>query len=115
MAEKPRMPIRRCSLNLCISTTTPWRILRKDSVLHPYKIQLTQELKPADHRQRREFANWVLENKAIDNDFCKKIIFSDEVYFHLSGDVNKQNCRIWGSENTPEIHKKPMDSQRVTF
>ena len=30
---------------------------------------------------------------------AKKIIFSDEAYFDLGGYVNKQNCRIWGTEN----------------
>ena len=29
----------------------------------------------------------------------KKIIFSDEAYFKLSGYVNKQNCHIWDTEN----------------
>ena len=29
----------------------------------------------------------------------KKIIFSDEPHFDLGGYVNKQNCRIWGTEN----------------
>ena len=28
----------------------------------------------------------------------KKIIFSDENHFYLGGYVNKQNCRIWGTE-----------------
>ena len=30
---------------------------------------------------------------------AKKIIFSDEAHFDLGGYVNKQNCRIWGTEN----------------
>ena len=29
----------------------------------------------------------------------KKIIFSDEAHFDLGGYANKQNCRIWGTEN----------------
>ena len=29
----------------------------------------------------------------------KKIIFSDEAHFDLRGYVNKQNCRIWRTEN----------------
>ena len=29
----------------------------------------------------------------------KKIISSDEAHFDLVGYVNKQNCRIWGTEN----------------
>ena len=37
----------------------------------------------------------------------KKNIFSDEALFDLGGHVNKQNCRIWGTENP---HPK-----RVTF
>ena len=32
-------------------------------------------------------------------EFHRKIIISDEPNFHLGGYVNKQNCRIWGSEN----------------
>ena len=33
----------------------------------------------------------------------KKIIFSDEAHFNLGGYVNKQNCRIWGTEN-PQVY-----------
>ena len=49
-----------------------------------------------------------------DADFGRKIIFSDEVHFHLSGYVNKQNCRIWGTENPHVFVEKPMHPQRVT-
>ena len=49
-----------------------------------------------------------------DPDFHRKIIFSDEAYFHLGGYVNKQNCRIWGSENPRMIAEKPFHPQRVT-
>ena len=30
----------------------------------------------------------------------KKVIFSDEAHFDLDGYVNKQDCRIWGTENS---------------
>ena len=29
----------------------------------------------------------------------KKSFFSDEAQFDLGGNANKQNCRIWGTEN----------------
>ncbi|CAH2101376.1 unnamed protein product [Euphydryas editha] len=90
------------------------RILTKDLHLHAYKVQLTQELKPADHGQRREFVNWVLERQHENADFADKIIFSDEAHFHLDGFVNRQNCRIWGEENPRVIHEKQMHPQRVT-
>ena len=37
---------------------------------------------------------------------AKKIIFSDEAHFDLGGYVNKQNCRLWHTENPPRIHWK---------
>ena len=43
-----------------------------------------------------------------------KIIFSDEAHFDLGGYVNKQNCRIWGTENPHAYIEKPMHLKRVT-
>ena len=38
---------------------------------------------------------------------AKKIIFSDEAHFDLGGYVNKQNCRIWDTENPHAYIEKP--------
>ena len=51
----------------------------------------------------------------MENNFAQKIIFSDEAHFHLGGYVNKQNCRIWGTENSHVIIEKPMHPPRVIF
>lgn len=112
--ENPRLSIPRRAQELGLSSTSTWRILHKDLGLHPYKVQLTQELKPNDHRQRREFAEWALEQLEVDPHFGRKIIFSDEAHFWLSGFVNKQNCRIWSDENPQEIHQVPLHSEKVT-
>ncbi|KAG8297997.1 hypothetical protein J6590_108292 [Homalodisca vitripennis] len=90
------------------------RILHKDLNLHAYKVQLTQDLKPNDHFKRRQYAEWLVEQTEVNGDFSKKIIFSDEAHFHLSGFVNKQNCRIWANENPRVIVEKPMYPERVT-
>ena len=45
----------------------------------------------------------------------KKIIFSDEAHFDLGGYVNKQNCRIWGTENPHAYIEKPTYPRRVTI
>ena len=34
----------------------------------------------------------------------KKIIFSDEAHFDLGGYVNKQNCRIWATEENQQAY-----------
>ena len=39
---------------------------------------------------------------------------SDKAHFHLGGYVNKENCRIQGSENSKMIIEKPLDPERVT-
>jgi len=100
--ENPKRSISRRSQELGLSVTSTWRILRRD--LGPYKIQLTQELKINDHRQRRVFADWVLEQLEVNLNFAKQIIFSDEAHFWMNGYVNKQNCRIWNDTNPREIH-----------
>ena len=112
--ENPGLSIPRRSLELGIPQTSLHRILHKDLGLKAYKVQLTQELKPADHQQRRVFADWVLEMHENDPEFHRKIILTDEAHFHLGGYVNKQNCRIWGSENPRVIVEKPLHPQRVT-
>jgi len=63
------------------SFTRTWRILCRDLGLHPYKIQLTQELKVNDQKQCRVFADWILEQLEVNLNFTKQIIFSDEAHF----------------------------------
>ena len=45
---------------------------------------------------------------------AKKINFSDEFHFDQGGYVNKQNCRIWGTENPHGYIEKPTHPQLVT-
>ena len=44
----------------------------------------------------------------------KKIIFLDEAHLDLDGYVNKQNCRIWGTEN-PDTHKSRRTQNESLF
>ena len=57
---------------------------------------------------------WACDRLTEDADFGKKIIFSDEAHFDLGGYVNKQNCRIWGTENPHAYIEKPTHPKRVT-
>ena len=57
---------------LGISVTSLCRILRKNLVLHPYKIKLTEALKPLDHQKRRMFVNWAEQQLENDSDFIEK-------------------------------------------
>ena len=41
-------------------------------------------------------------------------MFSDEAHFDFGGYVNKQNCRIWGTENPHAYIEMPTHPKRVT-
>ncbi|KZC08620.1 hypothetical protein WN55_11275 [Dufourea novaeangliae] len=112
--NEPNQSIPRRSQELGICQTTLWRILLKDLHLHPYKIKLTQELKPLDHLQRRNFSDFVLQKFEENPEFHKKIIFSDEAHFWLNGFVNKQNMRYWTATNPHVLHETPLHPQKVS-
>ena len=59
------------------------------------------------------FAKWARDRLTKDADFGKKKKKSDEAHFDLGGFVNKQNCRIWGTENLHAYIEKPTHPKRV--
>ena len=111
--NEPNQSIPRRSQELGIAQRTLWRIIRKDLGLHAFKIKLTQELKPLDHLERRNFSNWALTKLEENEEFHRKIIFSDEAYFCLNGFVNKQNMRYWSATNSNVLFETPLHPQKV--
>lgn len=114
VSQNRRMSVRCLSQEFGLSKSTTWRILRKDLGLHPYKVQLTQELQPQDHETRRVFADWASEQLETSPHFGEKIIFSGEAHFWLNGCLNKENCRIWNDNNPREILETPLHSEKLT-
>ena len=51
----------------------------------------------------------------MDGNFSNKIFFSDEAHFTFCEYVNKQNYRIWGSENLQIIEERPLHSEKSLF
>ena len=98
------MPIPPRSQELGLSYGTLRRILHIDLHLHPYKVQLTHQLKPADHSQCRRYAERVIKHQKVNSNFSNTIFFSD---FTLGGYVNKQNSRIWVPEDPQVIEERP--------
>lgn len=112
--RSPTRSASRQSLALHISNRTLRRILHLDLKFHPYKIQVVHKLKDADKPVRVAFCRQflrVLENDASQLNF---LLMSDEAHFHLSGYVNKQNCRYWSEENPQHIHEQPLHDLKVS-
>jgi hypothetical protein len=79
----------------------------------PYKMHLTQQLYDEDKDLRVEMAELLLP---ILNDSSNDglIFFSDEATFHISGIVNKHNCRIWSENNPFMTAEVAMNSPKLT-
>jgi hypothetical protein len=91
-----------------------WRILRKEIKKFSYKIQMKEAQTPRNKRQRVEFSDVMSDHIEAESSFLEKIIFSDEAHFHLSGHVNRQNCRFWANENPHATVESPMTKEKVT-
>ncbi|KAJ4445840.1 hypothetical protein ANN_12525 [Periplaneta americana] len=42
-----------------------------------------------------------------------RLIFSDEATFHTSGEINKHNCRVWGTQKPHRLIEHERDSAKV--
>jgi transposase len=111
--RSPKKSTTRASLELQVPQQTVWKILRKRLKMTPYKLQILQHLREDDKIKRLDFCSEMLQRNEEDDNFCERIIFSDESTFHLSGKVNKQNVRIWGTEHPRETVEHVRDSPKV--
>ena len=112
--ENPNISVAQLAQRLGVSKKTANVILKKDLNLFAYKIQLLQHFPPNTEVKRLAFANKIAD--MIDNDEIdpRKIWFTDEAHFYLDGYINRQNYRIWGSENPQMFRVKPLHPQKVT-
>ena len=81
VAKTPKTSIGHLPQQLPIARSTKRRILTNDFHLHAHKMQLTQELKPANHGKRRQFVQWVMDQSEVNANFSKKVIFSENCAF----------------------------------
>ena len=91
--ESPRHSQRMISRKKKISKSTVRRILVDDLSLFPYKIQVLQKQSKNNKKQRRDYAKRIsqmIEDGILD---IRKIHWSDEANFHLSGHVNRLMVR----------------------
>lgn len=97
--QNPEMSSSSVSKSVGASKANVIRILHKHGY-KSYKFQIHQELLPQDLETRNIFCETMLERANNDNNFIKRICFSDESSFTLNGEPNVQNTRVW-SQNNP--------------
>ncbi|GBO45561.1 hypothetical protein AVEN_270657-1 [Araneus ventricosus] len=111
--RSPRKSTKQAAVQLHMPHTTIWNVLHNRLHLNAYKVQIVQALHPNDKPRRFEFAEQILTRIEDDENYLRKWFFSDESTFHVSGKVNKHNCRIWGSENPHDYRELERDSPKV--
>lgn len=111
--RSPNKSLARRSLQLGVPKGTLYDVVRKRLHLRAYKLQLLHEIKPTDKIKRLEFAIDFLNRIDDDENFLKNVFFSDEATFHVSGTVNRNNCRVWGAEHPHEVIQHQRDSPKV--
>ena len=95
--RSPMKFIRIAARQLKLSRSTVHKVLHKNLRLYAYKVQMLQALQPNGMPRRKEFAVNILQRISEDETFLKRVFFSDEATFHVSGKLNKHNVRIWES------------------
>lgn len=97
--DDPHISTRNLSRQIGISQSSVHRVIRRN-LLHPYHVQKVQELLPGDLVQRVNFCQFILHQ---DNNFQKKILFTDEATFTRRGITNLHNYHEYSDVNPHAI------------
>lgn len=106
VTENLRLSLRARSSILGIPKSTLQVIMRKKLKLHPYKIQIVQDLHDSDFELRKISVEMMLSRFRSDTRMGN--IFYDEAHFHIGGYVNIQNFRYWYVSNPRQMHQEPL-------
>lgn len=98
IAQDPHLGHRSVAAEAGVSSTTVLRIMKRNK-LHPFHVQLHQNLVDGDLKKREEFANWFLTKCEDDPNFWRNILWTDEANFSRNGQVNLHNAHYWSEEN----------------
>jgi hypothetical protein len=112
-SKSPRKSIIQASRELGIPRSTVHNIVHKRLRLRAYKLQLLHHIKPDDHRKRTDFTVEMLSRIEENDSYLDLVLFSDESTFHVCGKVNRNNCRIWGSENPHQVIGYERDTPKL--
>jgi len=114
LEKSPRKSIRRLAQQAGLKKSSTQTIVRKELHLFPYKIQVHHPVDAVAQEKRNEFANEMLEKLEKDEMNFGQIWFTDEAHFYLDGFVNKQNWRIWGTENPHVSVQRSLHPKKTT-
>ncbi len=83
--------------------------------LKPYKVNVVQELLPADCPKRVVFCQWLLDDFDGNTNIGKfdNFFFSDEAWFTLDSYINSQLYRVWSTDNPHSYVDKALHPPQI--
>ena len=96
-----------------VAHATIWNFQREELKIFPYKLQMTNALTERHTERRLKFSRDCSRKLRNNAGYLKRIVFSDECKFSLSGSVNNQNSRIWGSERPNKVYETLRNSPSI--
>jgi hypothetical protein len=75
---------------------------------------LLQMLTEDDFDRRVEFSEWVLICCEAEPDFPRRILWTDEASFKLSGRINRHNSVYWSDCNPHEVIQEELNVPGLT-
>ena len=85
-------------------------ILKEDLHLKPYKLHEWHELLEEDYKKSVDFADFF---EGLPKNFLSHLICSDEAYFYLTRQINKQNNRMWLESKPDDKIERPLNDEKV--
>lgn len=108
--NNPSVSTRRISTMLGVSQSRACRVLRAEN-LHPYHFTPVQELTSNDKLLRTEFCRTLLLRNETEQNYFRRIFWTDEAQFTRDGVTNFHNLHYWSSANP---HKKKNKTNHNT-
>ena len=96
-----------------VCSSTVRHIVREELKLYLYKLQMSTALTEHYKTSRFNFAQDCRTDLENDAWYIERIIFPDECKLFLPGKVNKQNCRIRGTERPNQVYETLHNSASV--
>ena len=97
------------SLQIGVPKSIIQNVFHKRLCLRAYKLQFRHHIKPTERPKRVHFATDMLNKIDDDERFLQRVLFTDEATFH----ANRNNCKIWGSQQSNEIVEYDRGSPNV--
>jgi hypothetical protein len=89
------------------------QVLKKRLHMKPYKLQLFQVPSDNDNEAFSTFCVYFLGMTLDDENLMLKVVFCDEMTFHVSGKINTHNCHTLTLQNPRASAELQRDSLKV--